>query len=1070
MAYIPPINKVVTGFTINSGGSGYSSSPTVTIVGGDGQNATATATVVGGVITGLTITNQGSGYLSAPIVSISDSTGVGADITAIVEELDYRQKLEHIIQRQLPEFIQVEHSGFVDFLEGYYRFLDQTGQANDVLLNMASFSDIDKTADVFVEYFRKQFASEFPINTEIGLRRLVKIVRDFYESKGSEDSVELLFKILFNESIEIFYPTRYVLRASDGIWVKNTVFRVVAGGVDVAHSNAPSGNIFDLKGKIVDVHYYKNSGSIVVPYIVEATVTNVTKLAYTDPPVYEIQTDLPGSYDLKIPGAGAEGNLIVLDGAVKAITGENLVNFDGNSGVTSASDTITVPSHRFITGDPVIYHDGGGTTISGLTDGDLYYIIRVDDDNFKLATTSANASAGTAIDISAGSGIGHCIYGVDKTFEPSDINVSNNTITISAHGYSTGDVVLYQYEGSGSSIGGLTQLKTYYVIEVNSTTIQLANSFTNAQAGTAIDLTGAGTGTQTFSRPMVEEGNGFYAAPNVEFISLDSGTGATGRAVISSTNTISHIIVNEEGDDYVSGRTSLVLNSDSIRTHLHETGTLTPVYGYLQRQLSTVTVQSCTGTPPCGFKVGDLIVINEGAEPYAIDYFAEDYTEAFSNNNAIIKITAIDSDGCPTAAEIFNPGFGFTLETFTVEYTHPISGCIATFLLTTGPLRVESGYWKDSRGKISDANYLQDNFYYQDYSYVIRSGVESSRWLDILKKTLHPAGTEVFGELIITQTADFASNIGIGGNIHFYEFDPDDEVFPTETHEVDYFKSVADSGSASETSSVLFNKILADATSGATDDVDSIDFEKVVSDSLSVVEEPAFNISKVLLDSTAISDVLQIQRNFFFSDDIVAVYFAEDYVEDGYVVGDGGVSDAIDISVSNGESEITNATDTLNNFLFGKGLSDVATTSEATSNVIFKSLSDSVSISDVIAKELPDLILTDSGTISDEIAIARGQFLTDSITTSESVSRILQLVKTDTGDASELIFTEVDYNREPGDLIGVAESSRVVINKGLAEVLGITDSGIINIQNFVESGYISGVGDSGDTFGSNFTF
>lgn len=66
----------VTGITINNGGSGYTSAPTVNFYGGGpvvngGSKARATATLSGGVITGITINNGGSGYTTAPTVVVS---------------------------------------------------------------------------------------------------------------------------------------------------------------------------------------------------------------------------------------------------------------------------------------------------------------------------------------------------------------------------------------------------------------------------------------------------------------------------------------------------------------------------------------------------------------------------------------------------------------------------------------------------------------------------------------------------------------------------------------------------------------------------------------------------------------------------------------------------------------------------------------------------------------------------------------------------------------------------------------------------------------------------------------
>jgi len=75
----------VAGVTSLSGGSGYSSAPTVTFSapGGSGTTATGTANVSGGAVTGVTIVNAGSGYTSAPTVIFSAPTsGITATGTA----------------------------------------------------------------------------------------------------------------------------------------------------------------------------------------------------------------------------------------------------------------------------------------------------------------------------------------------------------------------------------------------------------------------------------------------------------------------------------------------------------------------------------------------------------------------------------------------------------------------------------------------------------------------------------------------------------------------------------------------------------------------------------------------------------------------------------------------------------------------------------------------------------------------------------------------------------------------------------------------------------------------------
>lgn len=75
-------NGTIGGINLTSGGSNYTA-PVVTITGGGGTGATASAFLTGGVITSIYMTNWGSGYTSVPTVSITDAHGTGAAATAI---------------------------------------------------------------------------------------------------------------------------------------------------------------------------------------------------------------------------------------------------------------------------------------------------------------------------------------------------------------------------------------------------------------------------------------------------------------------------------------------------------------------------------------------------------------------------------------------------------------------------------------------------------------------------------------------------------------------------------------------------------------------------------------------------------------------------------------------------------------------------------------------------------------------------------------------------------------------------------------------------------------------------
>lgn len=84
------------------------------------------------------------------------------------------------------------------------------------------------------------------------------------------------------------------------------------------------------------------------------------------------------------------------------------------------------------------------------------------------------------------------------------VDIANDRITILDHRLYQGEGVIYT--AGTTAITGLTTATTYYVILISPNVIKLASTPENAIAGTAVDLTGVGTGTQTFTRTMSFDG------------------------------------------------------------------------------------------------------------------------------------------------------------------------------------------------------------------------------------------------------------------------------------------------------------------------------------------------------------------------------------------------------------------------------------------------------------------------------------------------------------------------------------------------------------------------------------
>ena len=83
-----------------------------------------------------------------------------------------------------------------------------------------------------------------------------------------------------------------------------------------------------------------------------------------------------------------------------------------------------------------------------------------------------------------------------------------------------------------------------------------------------------------------------------------------------------------------------------------------------------------------------------------------------------------------------------------------------------GTVATTSGEFLGERGKVSsDVMRVQDSFYYQDYSYVVRVGESINTWRNAIKRTVHPIGWAVFGEVSIVSSVTIGVNAFTVGDL-----------------------------------------------------------------------------------------------------------------------------------------------------------------------------------------------------------------------------------------------------------------------------------------------------------------
>ena len=138
------------------------------------------------------------------------------------------EKTSPLVNQQLPQFVIDEGPQLIEFIKAYYEYAEQANNALEVSKNLKNYQDIDDTIPKYLEYLQREVIPSIPEDALANKQLFIKHCKDLYRARGSQQSYKLLFRILFGEEIEFYYPSVDMLRTSDGRWVEDTSIRVGA--------------------------------------------------------------------------------------------------------------------------------------------------------------------------------------------------------------------------------------------------------------------------------------------------------------------------------------------------------------------------------------------------------------------------------------------------------------------------------------------------------------------------------------------------------------------------------------------------------------------------------------------------------------------------------------------------------------------------------------------------------------------------------------------------------------------------------------------------------------------------
>lgn len=154
-------------------------------------------------------------------------------------------KIHGIVASQLPNHIEESYPLFVEFVTKYYKFIEeyqyQNGKVNPLLAisNFTDNRDIDKATEEFLDRYASEMGGIISKNYATKKSLFMKHLVDIYKSKGTEESLKILFRAIFNSECSTYAPSKYILIPSDGVYFVPHYMVVFA----------VTGNPFDFHGK-----------------------------------------------------------------------------------------------------------------------------------------------------------------------------------------------------------------------------------------------------------------------------------------------------------------------------------------------------------------------------------------------------------------------------------------------------------------------------------------------------------------------------------------------------------------------------------------------------------------------------------------------------------------------------------------------------------------------------------------------------------------------------------------------------------------------------------------------------
>ena len=247
----------------------------------------------------------------------------------------------------LPQFIHEDNPLLVEFLRNYYEWESRMG-ADAAFESIKLNNDVDTVLDEMLVGFKRSFAKNFPEVLATDFRHFSKFLKEFYQTKGTEDAFKIFFRAAYNQPAAVEYPRVKLFKPSNSAWDRT-------GSIKSVHVSGES-PFSQIGHEIVG----KTSGASAIVY-------DVRKVNYAGVDHYELLVEsIRGDFeslefiDCSVDGGVIRSTLIPSYG----------ISIDSSTQVWYDGDVLEFPVNKvFAKVDKIHYGKVVGFTISGAGSG-----------------------------------------------------------------------------------------------------------------------------------------------------------------------------------------------------------------------------------------------------------------------------------------------------------------------------------------------------------------------------------------------------------------------------------------------------------------------------------------------------------------------------------------------------------------------------------------------------------------------------------------------------------------------------------------------------------------------------